>query len=113
MTIRLTCTDAVSTIDDVTLNSLPATVGRGEEADVCVHDSWASRIHCRLAEQDGELWVEDNNSSNGTSLNGKTASRRQVRSGDELTVGITTFRVLFSRLPQTSKRMESEQLVGS
>ena len=113
MTIRLTCTDAVSTIDDVTLNALPATVGRGEEADVCVHDSWASRIHCRLVEQDGELWFEDNSSSNGTSLNGEIALRSKVQSGDELTVGITTFRVLFSRLPQSSTRMESEQLVGS
>lgn len=113
MTIRLTCTDAVSTIDDVTLASLPATVGRGEEADVCVHDSWASRIHCRLVEQDGELWVEDNNSSNGTSLNGKTALCTKVQSGDELTVGITTFRVLFSRLPQMAERFESGHLVGS
>ncbi|MBC8288746.1 MAG: FHA domain-containing protein [Planctomycetes bacterium] len=113
MTIRLSCTDAVSTIDDVTLDSLPTTVGRGEEADVSVHDSWASRIHCQLVEQDGELWVEDNNSSNGTSLNGSTVLRNQVQSGDELTVGITTFRVIFSRLPAAAQRIESEQLVGS
>ena len=112
MTIRLTCTDAVSTIDDVTLAALPATLGRGEEADVCVHDSWASRIHCRLVEQDGQLWVEDNNSSNGTSLNGKTSLRTKVQSGDELTVGITTFRVLFSRLPHMEERLASGQLVG-
>ena len=58
------------------------------------------------------MWVEDNNSSNGTSLNGKTSLRTKVQSGDELTVGITTFRVLFSRLPHMEERLASGQLVG-
>ena len=99
MSIRLSCTDAVSTVDDVTLSALPATIGRGEEADIRVHDSWASRIHCRLVERDGELWVEDEKSSNGTRVNGGNVTAVRLRTGDELTIGITTLRVAYSRVP--------------
>lgn len=115
MSVRLSCVDAVSTLDEISLTTLPATIGRGEEADVCVHDSWASRIHCTLVERDGSLWVEDGNSSNGTRLNGQDIKETQLKSGDELTVGITTFRVTFGRLPglrQTASSAAGE-LVGS
>jgi pSer/pThr/pTyr-binding forkhead associated (FHA) protein len=109
MSIRLSCTDAVSTVDDITLSALPATVGRGEEADVCVHDSWASRIHCRLTERDGELWVEDENSSNGTRINGENVAAVQLQTGDELTVGITTLRVTYTRVPA----VVTQELIGT
>ncbi len=99
MAVRLTCCDAVSTIDDVALDALPASIGRGEEADVRVFDTWASRIHCVLVVRDGRLWVEDRQSSNGTHLNGELVKEAEIRSGDQLTVGITTFRVTFSRVP--------------
>ena len=112
MSIRLSCTDAVSTLDDMTLPTLPATVGRGEEADVCVHDSWASRIHCRLVERDGELWVEDEKSSNGTRVNGQAVTVARIQAGDELTVGITTLRVSFSRVP-AGKIASTTELVGT
>lgn len=99
MSIRLSCTDAVSTVDDVTLSTLPATIGRGEEADICVHDSWASRIHCRLVERHGRLWVEDEQSSNGTRVNGGNVTAVRLQTGDELTVGITTLRVTYTHVP--------------
>lgn len=107
MAVRLSCCDAVSTIDDVALDTLPATIGRGEEADVRVFDTWASRIHCALFERDGRLWVEDRGSSNGTQLNGEFVSQAEVHSGDHLTVGITTFKVTFSRLPANQASKES------
>jgi pSer/pThr/pTyr-binding forkhead associated (FHA) protein len=107
MAIRLSCCDAVSTIDDVALDSLPVSIGRGEEADVRVFDTWASRIHCVLFERNGRLWVEDRHSSNGTQVNNELVSESEVRSGDHLTVGITTFRVTFSRVPANQPVGES------
>ena len=106
MAVRLTCCDAVSTIDDVALDTLPVTIGRGEEADVRVFDTWASRIHCILVEREGSLWVEDRHSSNGTRLNGEFVREAEVRSGDQLTVGITTFRITFSRVPESQSATE-------
>ncbi|MHC4880635.1 MAG: FHA domain-containing protein [Planctomycetota bacterium] len=107
MAVRLSCCDAVSTIDDVALDTLPVTIGRGEEADVRVFDTWASRIHCVLVERDGRLWIEDRRSSNGTRLNGEFIREAEVCSGDQLTVGITTFRVTFSRVPANQPAKES------
>ncbi|MBI1314701.1 FHA domain-containing protein [bacterium] len=107
MAVRLSCCDAVSTIDDVALDTLPASIGRGEEADVRVFDTWASRIHCILIERDGRLWVEDRQSSNGTRLNGEFISEAEIRSGDQLTVGITTFRVTYSRVPANQLSKDS------
>jgi pSer/pThr/pTyr-binding forkhead associated (FHA) protein len=100
MSIRLSCVDAVSTLDDTRLDKLPATLGRGDEADVCIHDTWASRVHCRLFARGGQLFVEDLGSSNGTMVNGERVSECPLDSGDQLTVGITTFRVHCHRLPK-------------
>lgn len=110
------CVDAFSTLDDRHMHSLPITIGRGEDADICINDHWASRHNCRLSERDGQLWVCDLKSSNGTRVNGQLVQEQRVASGDVLTVGITSFRVTFSRLPKLGKRdsqPQTSQLVGS
>lgn len=98
MSVRLSCIDATPSSGDVTLTTFPVTIGRGDEANVCIRDTWASRVHCRLDVRNGQLWVDDLDSVNGTLLNGELASGRKVFSGDQLTVGITTFRVTYSRI---------------
>lgn len=112
MPLHLSCTDIVSTLPDVALESLPVTIGRGEEADVCVQDNWASRIHCRLFESEGRLRVEDNQSSNGTMVNGSAVQLAVIKSGDELTIGITTLRVRYTSLP-SSADAASRELIRS
>lgn len=99
MKVTLTCVDAAASTGAASFSSLPITIGRGDEADLTLRDSWASRVHCRLTNCLGRLVVEDLQSSNGTRLNGQLVTRAEVRSGDRVTVGITTFRVIFSRLP--------------
>lgn len=98
MSVRLSCIDAAPSSGDVSLNTFPATIGRGDEADVCIRDTWASRVHCRLEIRDGQLWVDDLDSVNGTLVNGELVDEHEVGNGDQLTVGITTFRVTYSRL---------------
>jgi len=108
MPLRLSCTDTVSTLSNVELDSLPVTIGRGQEADICISDSWASRIHCRLSELNGRLRVDDNHSSNGTLVNGRAIESAELRSGDELTIGITTLRVKYSCLPSSADEAARE-----
>lgn len=98
MSVRLACIDAAPSSGDVDLQDFPATIGRGDEASVCIRDTWASRVHCRLEVRDGELWVEDLDSVNGTLVNGELVTKQTLNSGDQLTVGITTFKVTWSRL---------------
>lgn len=44
-------------------------VGSGSKAAIRVRAPWVSRSHCRLWEQDGETWIEDLGSTNGTFIN--------------------------------------------
>lgn len=66
-------------------------IGRSSRADVTVHDSALSREHARLCHREGEWFVEDLNSRNGTFLNGRAVDGpTKVGPGDLLAVGGTT-----------------------
>ena len=74
---------------------LPTIVGRSGEAALKVRTSVVSREHCRLYENNGSLFVEDLNSSNGTFVNEeKIAKATKIGTGDFLTVGPVTLEVV-------------------
>ena len=71
------------------------TIGRTAKADFIVDASLVSRVHCRLsADEPDQLIVEDLDSTNGILVNGERVERSTLRTGDVLTVGRVTFRVL-------------------
>lgn len=110
MSVHLTCIDAVPSASDAVLTELPVTIGRGDEADICIRDTWSSRVHCRLSVRDQQLFLEDLGSSNGTLVNGTLATDVPLQPGDQITVGITTFRVSYSRLPASRELASSDEL---
>ena len=64
------------------------TIGRATSADFIVDAPLVSRVHCRLtALANGELEVQDLDSTNGTFLNGERVVSRRLASGDRLGVG--------------------------
>lgn len=67
------------------------TVGRAPGCGVSLpEDTFISQLHARVFRRDGDVWVEDLGSTNGTLLNGKKVSAPAVmRRGDQLTVGRT------------------------
>lgn len=68
----------------------PFEIGRTRETDVVLRDSEVSRRHARLTSQNGVVYLEDLESSNGTFLNGRRiAEAIEVRDGDEIDVGTT------------------------
>lgn len=97
MAIRLTCTDNVGNNQEVCFDDLPAVIGRGQEADVQILDQFASRMHCELSLIGGVLQVRDLDSGNGTLVNGDLVNESCVNPGDHLTIGISTFRVSYSK----------------
>lgn len=112
MAVRLTCIDAVPSASNADVTDLPVTIGRGDEADICIRDTWSSRVHCRLEIRGGRLWLEDLGSSNGTLVNGVRMSESLIQSGDRITVGITTFRVTFSRLPAGQETRQADAMLA-
>ena len=67
------------------------TVGRAPGCQVSLEsDSYVSQLHARVFTRDGQLYVEDLGSTNGTYLNRKKVSGPMlVRRGDRLQVGKT------------------------
>ncbi len=66
------------------------TVGRAAGCQVTIDDTFASQIHARLFQRDGQLFVEDLGSTNGTWLNrDKVTGPVVMRRGDRLQVGNT------------------------
>ncbi len=70
-------------------------VGRGRQADLALCEATMSRNHAALVYTEGEWFVEDLGSTNGTLLNGTRTSRAPVKSGDEVLLGRLALRVLF------------------
>lgn len=76
------------------------TVGRAAGCQVRVDDTYASQLHARIFQRDGQLFVEDLGSTNGTYLNRrgtqakeKVAGPLALKMGDRLMIGKTILEV--------------------
>ena len=66
------------------------TVGRAAGCQVTIDDTYASQLHARVFLRDGQVFVEDLGSTNGTYLNRrKVTGPMQLQRGDKLQIGNT------------------------
>jgi pSer/pThr/pTyr-binding forkhead associated (FHA) protein len=68
-------------------------VGRHPDCDARLDSPRVSRWHCCLAEIDGEVWVRDLGSTNGTWIAGRRISFGRLQPGDELVIANVRYRV--------------------
>ena len=74
--------------------SKEALIGRNPGCDVVVPKPMVSSVHCILTKDNDKLMVEDNNSTNGTFLNGKPLKHVvEVKNNDMLTLGDRQIRI--------------------
>src|SRR5690349_5259262 len=66
-----------------------ATIGRAKSNHIVVEDALASRVHATLQSTPAGLEIRDNNSSNGTFVNGTVITSAKLRDGDVVTIGNT------------------------
>lgn len=71
-------------------------VGRSATCDIRLDDTYASQLHARIFRQDGQVFIEDSGSTNGTYLTRKGTQHREkvagpmpLRPGDLLYIGKT------------------------
>ncbi len=76
------------------LSKSSMSLGRGEQADICVDDEAMSRRHLEISYRNLEFRLRDLDSSNGTFLNGSEVKEYALRNGDKIMAGETV--LLFS-----------------
>ncbi|MGI6128835.1 MAG: FHA domain-containing protein [bacterium] len=68
-----------------------ALLGRRETNHVVLHDDKVSRVHLAIAWSEGQEYIEDLGSLNGTWLNGRLLRGKELlRPGDKIVLGSTT-----------------------
>ena len=80
---RLIITEGPLAGSMVPLTPTSITIGRDQNCTLVLNDSYASSHHARVVPKDGAWWLEDLNSTNGTTLAG-----RAVHGAVELPVGV-------------------------
>jgi serine/threonine protein kinase len=75
------------------LASLATVIGRASESDIILRSGRVSKRHCQILIEDDGVWVEDLDSANGTSLNGKRVRRALLHDHDTLDVAGHQFEV--------------------
>lgn len=86
----LTITGGPSAGRHLTLGRLPFTIGRTTDCSLLLDDDKVSRSHAQIVRRKGALWLVDQNSTNGTLVNGsRLAEPHRLQEGDVMTIGRT------------------------
>ena len=80
--------------EELRFDALSVSVGRADQCSLQLPDRGISRHHCELSIHEGELWIQDQGTTNGTQLNGERVHRARVANGSEIAIGPVRFRVL-------------------
>jgi serine phosphatase RsbU (regulator of sigma subunit) len=84
------------------------TVGRARSCDVFLPDQWLSRQHAEIRRRDGDYFVADLESKNGTLLNGeRVGEERRLRHGDVISLG--EHHLTFSTLDEPPREVEEPE----
>lgn len=71
-------------------------IGRGDACDIVLDNQLVSRRHAQVFWQDGDYFIRDLDSKNGTRVNGQTISHEiRLRDGDEVQVALR-FKLAFA-----------------
>jgi len=76
---------------DFELGERSITIGRSPDADIILLDEKVSRVHCGVRLWDGEFYIKDLKSKNGTFVNGQRVEVCKLKASDSVTIGNYTF----------------------
>jgi len=76
---------------------LPSVLGRSRDVSLPLPHPLVSRQHCELFEREGQLFVRDLGSTNGTFVGSERVTESILEHGGLLTIGTVTFRAFFPR----------------
>src|SRR3982751_3793695 len=74
---------------EIELTPDPMTVGRATACNIRIADGGVSSKHAKIWCEDGQYFLMDMGSTNGTFVNDKDVDREQLSDGDVITFGMT------------------------
>lgn len=95
-----------------TLRGTENVIGRSLYCTIIISDPSVSRVHASITRRDGEIYVRDLGSKNGTYLNGRALGEgtQLVKVGDSLRLGDVT--CLVEEHEPTGRRVTSDHPTG-
>lgn len=76
----------------VSISSADFSIGRSRQNDFSSKDPQVSRIHARIRQSQGAWFIQDQNSTSGTFVNGRRIQAQRLNDGDQIRFGKITFR---------------------
>lgn len=73
--------------ETVALSAPRVTIGRSPDCDIFLDDVTVSRLHAIVVDRADGVWVEDQESLNGTFVNRKRVEEARLDDADEIRVG--------------------------
>jgi len=86
---RLVVRDAAGNDREVEITRTPFTLGRQSDNDLVLLDSRISRRHAQVVQDEGGYVIEDAGSRHGTFVNSERISTSPLKSGDQISLGVT------------------------
>ena len=100
------------TLEEIALDGGKMSFGRGDEADLRLDDDGLSRLHAVIYREDEQIWIVDENSTNGTFVNGErvSSSGTALFDGDIIKIGnYTKLKITISEAQEEKKEEEKEE----
>jgi adenylate cyclase len=104
--------------DNIPLLKPTLTVGRRESCDIVLRFSNVSGQHCQLTLENGYWFVQDNNSQNGTKVNGSRIVRKRLDPEARLAIAKHKYTIKYSPIdngatgPPPSDEEDLESVLG-
>ena len=96
----------------IPLDPSGTSLGRGADNDIVLDDATVSRRHASISFQDGNFFLEDNESASGTLVEGMQATRTMLVSGSVLRIGETEMVFMESETAPEGEAPASEAPAG-
>ena len=89
----------------IPISESPLTFGRSDDCDITLKEESISGQHCTIQIIDGEVWVIDNESKNGTTINNQGIKRNRLFLNDVVQIG-EIFLEICSKELNTAEQMK-------
>jgi pSer/pThr/pTyr-binding forkhead associated (FHA) protein len=88
-------------------------LGRDRANDVCLGDKSVSRHHASVVKIFDEYFIQDEQSTNGTRLNGQETGKHILKHGDEIEIGKYRLRFIEGDMECANKDLDSTVVIGA